>query len=82
MCVLTLFSKLFVATTKVNYISYFVLSHFCFAPAGESMVLVPGGDMKIGTNAADGRDGESPARAVKVETFQIDKYPVTNSDFR
>ncbi|MCI4386551.1 hypothetical protein PGIGA_G00063740 [Pangasianodon gigas] len=50
--------------------------------ADESMVLVPGGNMKIGTNAADGRDGESPARAVKVETFKMDKYPVTNSDFR
>ncbi|TSL04266.1 Sulfatase-modifying factor 2 [Bagarius yarrelli] len=46
------------------------------------MVLVPGGNLKIGTNAADGRDGESPARAVKVKTFKMDKYPVTNSDFR
>lgn len=46
------------------------------------MVLVSGGNMKIGTNAADGRDGESPARAVKVETFKMDKYPVTNSNFR
>lgn len=46
------------------------------------MVLIPGGSMKIGTNAADGRDGESPVRDVKVETFKMDKYPVTNSDFR
>lgn len=45
-------------------------------------MLVPGGNMKIGTNVADGRDGESPARAVTVETFMMDKYPVTNSDFR
>lgn len=52
------------------------------ATADESIVLVPGGNLKIGTNAADGRDGESPARAVKVETFKMDKYPVTNSDFR
>lgn len=38
--------------------------------------------MKMGTNAADGRDGESPLRAVKVSSFKMDKYPATNSDFR
>ena len=36
----------------------------------------------MGTNAADGRDGESPTKEVAVGTFSIDKYPVTNSDFR
>ncbi|KAI5622407.1 sulfatase-modifying factor 2 precursor, partial [Silurus asotus] len=61
---------------------YCFLLFLVFFPADESMVLVPSGTMKIGTNAADGRDGESPARAVKVETFKLDKYPVTNSDFR
>ncbi|XP_058272231.1 inactive C-alpha-formylglycine-generating enzyme 2 isoform X2 [Hemibagrus wyckioides] len=50
--------------------------------ADESMVSVPGGNLKIGTNTADGRDGESPERAVKVQSFKMDKYPVTNSDFR
>jgi len=38
--------------------------------------------MMMGTSAADGRDGESPTRAVTLLSFQIDKYPVTNSDFR
>uniref|UniRef100_A0A3B4A790 Sulfatase-modifying factor enzyme-like domain-containing protein n=1 Tax=Periophthalmus magnuspinnatus TaxID=409849 RepID=A0A3B4A790_9GOBI len=32
--------------------------------------------------ASDGREGESPVRKVKVQTFVIDKYPVTNADFR
>ncbi|XP_066501798.1 inactive C-alpha-formylglycine-generating enzyme 2 [Hoplias malabaricus] len=54
----------------------------CLTAAEESMVLIPGGQMKMGTNAADGRDGESPIRAVEVDPFKIDTYPVTNSDFR
>ncbi|XP_064208984.1 inactive C-alpha-formylglycine-generating enzyme 2 [Anguilla rostrata] len=48
----------------------------------ENTVQIPGGHFKLGTNAADGRDGESPAREVSVEPFAIDKYPVTNQDFR
>ncbi|XP_055037050.2 inactive C-alpha-formylglycine-generating enzyme 2 [Misgurnus anguillicaudatus] len=48
----------------------------------DDMVLIPGGKMMMGTNVADGIDGESPARAVNVKPFKIDKYPVTNSDFR
>lgn len=36
----------------------------------------------MGTSAADGRDGESPTKEVKLQPFKIDKYPVTNADFR
>ncbi|MEQ2243086.1 hypothetical protein ILYODFUR_003468, partial [Ilyodon furcidens] len=36
----------------------------------------------MGTRAADGRDGESPVREVEVQSFRMDKYPVTNSLFR
>uniref|UniRef100_A0A3Q3K108 Sulfatase-modifying factor enzyme-like domain-containing protein n=1 Tax=Monopterus albus TaxID=43700 RepID=A0A3Q3K108_MONAL len=43
---------------------------------------IPGGKMLMGTNAADGRDGESPTKEVEVGPFKIDKYPVTNADFR
>lgn len=46
------------------------------------MVFIPGGKMMMGTSAADGRDGESPTQAVTLQPFQMDKYPVTNSDFR
>lgn len=46
------------------------------------MVHIPGGKMTMGTNADDARDGESPTKAVAVGPFKIDKYPVTNADFR
>lgn len=36
----------------------------------------------MGTSAADGKDGESPTKEVELQPFKIDKYPVTNSDFR
>ncbi|KAM5179431.1 inactive C-alpha-formylglycine-generating enzyme 2 isoform 2-T2 [Mantella aurantiaca] len=36
----------------------------------------------MGTNAADAKDGEGPAKLVAVNPFIIDKYPVTNQDFR
>ncbi|KAK9955479.1 hypothetical protein ABG768_015351 [Culter alburnus] len=52
------------------------------AAADDEMVFIPGGKMTMGTSAADGRDGESPTRAVTLQPFQMDKYPVTNSDFR
>lgn len=46
------------------------------------MVDIPGGRMLMGTGAADGKDGEFPPREVKVESFKIDIYPVTNNEFR
>lgn len=56
-----------------------------FALAGDvmmTMVHIPGGTMTMGTNAGDGRDGESPTKGVAVGPFNIDRYPVTNADFR
>nr|XP_006641086.1 PREDICTED: sulfatase-modifying factor 2 [Lepisosteus oculatus] len=47
-----------------------------------TMAKIPGGKFKMGTNAADGRDEESPVRDVAVGAFKIDRYPVTNADFR
>ncbi|XP_036610407.1 inactive C-alpha-formylglycine-generating enzyme 2 [Trichosurus vulpecula] len=47
-----------------------------------SMVQLPGGTFQMGTNSPDGKDGEGPTREVTVKPFAIDKYPVTNRDFR
>ncbi|XP_023685037.1 inactive C-alpha-formylglycine-generating enzyme 2 isoform X2 [Paramormyrops kingsleyae] len=46
------------------------------------MVQIPGGKMKMGTSASDGRDGESPVKDISVAPFSIDMHPVTNLDFR
>uniref|UniRef100_A0A8C5LRY7 Inactive C-alpha-formylglycine-generating enzyme 2 n=1 Tax=Leptobrachium leishanense TaxID=445787 RepID=A0A8C5LRY7_9ANUR len=47
-----------------------------------NMVQLEGGKFQMGTNAADGREGEGPARQKTVKAFTMDKYPVTNQDFR
>ncbi|XP_030637809.1 inactive C-alpha-formylglycine-generating enzyme 2 [Chanos chanos] len=70
--------------TMVNQCTLIILSLWivpCLTEDGQ-MVYVAGGSMRMGTNDVDGRDGESPARDVSVKPFKIDKYPVTNSDFR
>ncbi|XP_028839785.1 inactive C-alpha-formylglycine-generating enzyme 2 [Denticeps clupeoides] len=49
----------------------------------EEMVLIPGSTLQMRpADSQDGRDGESPVRTVTVKPFKIDKYPVTNHDFR
>jgi len=50
----------------------------------ERMVSLPGGTFLMGTDYAEAfpQDGEGPVRAVKLDPFRIDKYPVTNDRFR
>ncbi|XP_058483291.1 inactive C-alpha-formylglycine-generating enzyme 2 isoform X1 [Solea solea] len=55
---------------------------FLLAATADEMVNIPGGKMLMGTSAADGRDGESPTKEVELGPLKIDKYPVTNVDFR
>ena len=49
----------------------------------DSMVSLPGGTFLMGTDYLGGfpGDGEGPVRAVSLSPFQIDKFPVTNTDF-
>ncbi|KAF6715802.1 Sulfatase-modifying factor 2 [Oryzias melastigma] len=63
---------------SLRLLAAFLLTAFA---AGET-VNIPGGRLLMGTNSADGRDGESPVREVEVQPFRIDKYPVTNVQFR
>ncbi|KAM4702445.1 inactive C-alpha-formylglycine-generating enzyme 2 [Discoglossus pictus] len=48
----------------------------------DSMVQLAGGKFQMGTNVPDIKDGEGPAKQVTVKPFAVDKYPVTNKDFR
>ncbi|XP_005987590.1 inactive C-alpha-formylglycine-generating enzyme 2 [Latimeria chalumnae] len=48
----------------------------------DGMVYLQGGRFRMGTNAPDARDGEAPIREVTVNPFAVDKYLVTNEDFR
>lgn len=47
------------------------------------MVLIPAGEFLMGTNDKEGfpADGEGPIRKVKVDSFYMDPYTVTNAEF-
>ena len=47
---------------------------------GKEMILVAGGDFQMGRN--EGPDNEAPAHTVHVEPFYIDRYPVTNEEYK
>ncbi|XP_074870087.1 inactive C-alpha-formylglycine-generating enzyme 2 [Carettochelys insculpta] len=46
-----------------------------------NMVKLPGGKFQMGANLPDSKN-EGPLQEVTVKSFAIDKYPVTNRDFR
>jgi formylglycine-generating enzyme len=48
------------------------------------MIMLPGGTFLMGTDYQDAfpQDGEGPVRAVFLDPFLIDRYPVTNDLFR
>uniref|UniRef100_A0A8B9V829 Sulfatase-modifying factor enzyme-like domain-containing protein n=1 Tax=Anas zonorhyncha TaxID=75864 RepID=A0A8B9V829_9AVES len=46
------------------------------------MVQLPGGTFQMGSSSPENRNEEGPVRKVTVKPFAIDKYPVTNRDFR
>ncbi|MFC4401641.1 formylglycine-generating enzyme family protein [Gracilibacillus xinjiangensis] len=50
----------------------------------EKMVFLSGGEYLMGTNDEEGfkTDGEGPVRRVKVDSFYIDSYTVTNQEFK
>lgn len=45
-------------------------------------VKLSGGKYRMGSPSADKKRGELPAKTVGVKPFVIDKYPVTNENFR
>lgn len=46
------------------------------------MVFIPGGMFKMGTDQpVFVADGEMPARQVKIKSFYLDKYEVSNQEF-
>jgi len=64
--------------------SAFLLS-LCLAACGPSgppgMVLLPGGEFTMGSDAEYAYPNERPAHRVTVAPFYLDTHPVTNADF-
>ena len=46
------------------------------------MVLIPAGDFQMGSNDSEAYNDEKPVHTVYVDAFYIDKYEVTNAQFK
>ena len=46
------------------------------------MVLIPAGNFQMGSNDSDARDDEKPVHTVYLDAFYMDKYEVTNAQFK
>ena len=51
-------------------------------PPPEGMVLIPAGPFQMGSNDADADDDEQPVHTVHLDAFYMDKYEVTNKQFK
>ena len=51
-------------------------------PDTSEMVLIPAGDFQMGSNDSDAEDDEKPVHTVYVDAFYMDKYEVTNAQFK
>ena len=51
-------------------------------PTREGMVFIPAGQFQMGSEAEDADDDEQPVHTVHLEAFYMDKYEVTNAQFK
>ena len=57
-----------------------IISTVAIAQQDSEMTLVPGGELLMGNDMKNGL-GFSPVHKVKVNSFYIDKYELTNKDY-
>ena len=48
----------------------------------EGMVLIPAGEFQMGSNAPEAENDEQPVHTVYVDAFYMDKYEVTNAQYK
>ena len=46
------------------------------------MIQIPAGEFEMGSNSLDAMDNESPCHKVYLETYSIDRYPITCKQYR
>ena len=52
------------------------------ADVSAGMVLIPGGEFQMGNSDSEGAGDEKPVHTVYVDAFYMDKYEVTNAQFK
>lgn len=51
-------------------------------PIHHEMIKIPAGEFEMGSNAINALDNESPVHEVYLDTYYIDRYPVTCQQYR
>ena len=51
-------------------------------PTPEGMVLIPAGEFQMGSNNEEAENNEQPVHTVHLDAFYMDKYEVTNAQFK
>ena len=51
-------------------------------PTPEGMVLIPAGQFQMGSEDEDANDNEQPVHTVHLDAFYMDKYEVTNAQYK
>ena len=65
---------------KISIIVLSIISTLAITQQDSEMTLVPGGEFLMGKDMKNGL-GFSPVHKVKVDSFYMDKYEVTNRDY-
>jgi formylglycine-generating enzyme len=71
-------------STKINPQGTYLSSRSSHLRHAENLIKLPGGEFLMGTNDKVGypKDGEGPLRKVNVKPFAMDRYSVTNMQFK
>jgi len=71
---------MFIGNTFIYFSSSADMAKEIIGRDGAPMVLIPAGDFRMGSN--NGADDEKPVHTVYLDAFYMDKYEVTNAQYR
>ena len=66
----------------------FLITRFVMIPPpepilpGPEMAMIPAGEFQMGSNDTEADDDEQPVRMIYLDTFYIDRYEVTNAQYK
>ena len=84
--IILIYASIFILGTLTklawNNWTHYKLENAQYSPPHSGMALVPAGYFFMGSNEANAEDDERPLREVFVKGFYIDKYEITNAQYK
>ena len=75
-------SGILIAFLITLFVVMFSRQSATFFPIPTEMVTIPAGEFQMGSNNTEAEDDEQPVRIIYLDTFYIDKYEVTNAQYK